>query len=450
MGTVRDFGVRGDGRTDDTANLQHAIRRCNGELIFPRGDYLITRTLAIPLSTVGRFRIRGEGGARVVMRGPGPAFHLIGTHRGTADPEDVTPATWDRERMPLIDDIEILGGHDNADGIRLERTIQATIRGVLIRRCRHGVHLVTRNRNVLIASCHIYENRGIGIYLDRVNLHQIVIEGNHISYCKQGGIRIEGSEIRNLQICSNDIEYNYDINADSSADVLLDCRNGTVREGTLVGNTIQARRSPNGANVRLLGAGRDNPNQVGLWAITGNLIGSQSTVVDLQSCRGVAVSGNSIYSGYERSLVIEHSDQVVIEGNSIDHNPEYRGASTDQVVVRNSCNVNICGLLLQHTLEAAVPAEASIEVQGCENINVTGCQLINARVRGVRIRRTRVARIADCTIRGRAADSTYRGPIEVGEGCERLMIVHNLLGRGSDGERGLPDGAGVFEGNVWL
>ena len=42
------------------------------------------------------------------------------------------------------------------------------------------------------------------------------------------GIRISKSEIRNIQICGNDIEYNHDPQAEQSADVFFDCREGTV------------------------------------------------------------------------------------------------------------------------------------------------------------------------------------------------------------------------------
>src|SRR5262249_22180463 len=235
--------------------------------------------------------------------------------------------------------------------------------GVLIRRCRHGVHLANRARNVLLADCHIYDNRGVGVFLDRVNLHQTNIIGSHISYCKQGGIKIVRSEIRNLQISGNVIEYNFDPKAESSADVLFDCREGTVREGTLVGNTIQASLSPGGANVRFLGAGRDDPSAVGLFAITGNLIGSQHTALHLVAARGLAVTANAISRGYPYALRAEDCEHLVIGPNSIDHTPEYRGRSTDQVVFRRCRNVTLTGLVLQHTREASAEAEASVELR---------------------------------------------------------------------------------------
>ncbi len=448
MSIVTDFGAKGDGKTDDTAALSHAIQRGDGQLVFPRGEYLIAQPLYIPLEQFGRLSISGEGGtAKLVMTGPGPAIHLVGTHQRTALPEQFADGVWQKERMPTVADLEIAGRHPQADGIRIEGAMQPTLRGLLIRRCRHGIHLVNRDRNVLIADCHIYDNAGVGILLDRVNLHQTNIHGNHISYCKQGGIKIVASEVRNIQICSNDIEYNHDLKAETSADVLFDCRKGTVREGTIVGNTIQAVNSPGGANVRLVGVGKNDPNAVGLLAITGNLIGSQETAIHLNACRGVVISGNSIYSGYQRSIWAEDSEHLVIGSNSIDHNPEYKGKSTDALVLKNCRNVNVTGLLLQHTREAEVEPEASIDIHDCQNVSMTGCQVLNARTRGVLLRGSNVVRIADCTLRGRGGDGNYQTAIEVDAACRQIMVVNNFLGKGARALQ-LPPERGMAAGNI--
>jgi hypothetical protein len=449
MSNVREFGAKGDGKTDDTAAISHAIQQGDGRVVFPQGDYLISRPLYVPLERFGRITIQGHGGtAKLIMAGPGPAIHLVGTHRRNALPANVAEGTWRKERMPTVQGLEIEGRHPEADGIRIDGAMQPTLQGLLIRQCRHGIHLLSRDRNVLIADCHIYDNRGVGIFLDRLNLHQINIHGNHISYCKQGGIRIVSSEIRNLQICSNDIEYNYDLKAETSADVLFDCREGTVREGTIVGNTIQAVKSPGGANVRFLGAGKDHPNAVGLFAITGNLLGSQETVLHLQACRGVTVSGNCIYSGYRHALLAEDSEHLVIGPNSLDHNPEYRGNSTDLVVLQRCRNVVLTGLVQQHTKPADGDAPASIELRDCHTVSVTGCQIVQARTRGIWVRGSSVVRVADCTIRGGKDDKTFRSAVSVDEASSLVVVSNNFLGKGSDSDLQLPRDAGTASGNI--
>jgi hypothetical protein len=449
MTSVRDFGARGDGKTDDTEAIHHALQKSPAGLLFPRGDYVISKPLYVSLEANGRLALAGDGGtARLLMRGPGPAIYLAGSHRRTAQPSDFQEKVWQRERMPTVSGLEIVGQHAQADGVRLEATMQATLTGLLIRRCRHGIHLTSRDRNVIIADCHVYDNSGVGVLLDRVNLHQINIHGNHISYCKQGGIVVRGSEVRNIQICSNDIEYNFDLKSEQSHDVFFDCREGTVREGTIVGNTIQASRSPGGANVRLTGVGKNDPSAVGLLAITGNLLGSQETVLHLVSCRGVIVSGNAIYSGYRWSLVAEDAEHLVVNGNSIDHNPEYRGKSTDQLVLRRCRNVNLTGVLMQHTREAEQEVEASIVLEECRNLNMTGCQILGARGRGIVVHSGGVVRVADCTIRPRDGDDTFRAAVEVDGEARQVMVTNNFLAKGKDGTLKMPAEAGTTAGNV--
>jgi hypothetical protein len=89
-----------------------------------------------------------------------------------------------------------------------------------------------------------------------------------------------------------------------------------------------------------------------------------------------------------------------------------------------------------------------MEVRECQNVSITGCQIINGRVRGVSVADSSVVRIADCTIRGRAGDETFRRALGIGPGCRQVMVVNNFLGRGSDGPFMLPDGLGSASGNV--
>src|SRR5262245_9476195 len=125
MTNVHDFGARGDGTTDDTAAITHAIQRGDGELVFPRGNYLISRPIYVALPQQGRLSIHGSGGtAKLLMTGVGPALHLVGSHRRSALPEHFEDDVWRKERMPMIRDLEIEGRHAEADGIRLEGTMQ--------------------------------------------------------------------------------------------------------------------------------------------------------------------------------------------------------------------------------------------------------------------------------------------------------------------------------------
>jgi len=437
MSQLNHFGAKGDGKADDTAAIQHFIEQCDGHVALPRGDYRITKPLEIDLSRLGRTAISGAGGiASLIMDGPGPAIRLIGTHAGSADPDSFKPGVWAMERMPTVSAIEIVGAHDEADGIELTGTMQPTLSGVFIRQCRYGVHLVKRNRNVLIADSHIYHGRGpaIGIYFDGVNLHQTNIVGCHISYCRHAGIKIQRSEIRNLQITGCDIEYNFDETAPDSADVWIDARESTVREGTIASCTIQAKRSPGGANVRIEGSDDAASRKAGLWTIAGNVIQSQETNLLLRSCRGVVVTGNSFCSGYERNIVIEKCRNIVVGSNTLDYNPDYKGDRVDGITVRGSSGINLSGLIVESARAGTAESGGAIEVFDSSEIAIANCQVFDPVHRGLHLDGVRNAQVSNCAVLCRQPQATMREAVLLRRTSRDVLLPGNLLARGTAGD----------------
>jgi len=234
--TVRDFGAVGDGKADDTIAFQRAVDSGGGDILIPGGIYRLTESIVVDLDSNGPMSIVGQGTARIIMTGAGPAFKLIGTHDGTASPMTVKENVWRNQRMPIICGLEIIGTHQQACGIEAAGTMHAVFSKMLIRKALHGIQLTRRNRNVIISDCHIYENRGVGIYLDHVNLHQINVGNSHISYNSGGGIVQRAGDVRNLQIGNCDIEANMDEDSRKAgsqksppaANVLIDATGGTI------------------------------------------------------------------------------------------------------------------------------------------------------------------------------------------------------------------------------
>jgi polygalacturonase len=380
--TVLDFGAKGDGKADDTAAIQELIDAKVGSLRFPAGSYRITRTLVVDLDKVGFTSFVADGTARLMMAGSGPAIRFIGTHAGSADPGQFKANVWDRQRMPVVEGLAIHGEHEEADGIEAKGTMQITLRGVHIRNCRHGVHLVERNRNVLIDGCHIYENRGIGVFYDHVNLHQSNISASHISYCKQGGVVVRGGDVRNIHIAGCDIEGNMDRNGPPSANVLLDCADGSVAEVAITGCTIQhTKEAPESANIRILGngfadrRGQRMPFNCGNVTIGDNVLSDVQTNIHLAGVRGVSITGNTFWQGYEHNLLVENSSHVVVGPNMMERNPLYGYTSEgkDNVVFRDSRDCTIQGLHLHNVINS----DAGLTIDKCQRMNITGCSILD-------------------------------------------------------------------------
>ncbi len=426
MGDVRNFGAAGDGQTDDTDAILHAVADGEGLVTFPRGVYRISRTVEIDLDRHGPLALNGSGGtARVIMTGSGPAFRFVGTHAGTGDPTSVQPRVSSVQRMPTVSSLVIEGAHPEADGIEFVGTMQATLEGVLLQKLRHGVRLYQRNRNVLISHCHIYQNRGIGIFLDQLNLHQINIIGCHISYNRLGGIRIERSEVRNLQITGNDIEYNnhrvHESEPEPTAEIYIDttAEGASIAEVTIASNTIQATPSPGGANIRILDNDENNVRP-GICAITGNIIGNQETNVHLQGCHDIVMSGNCIYSGTHRNLLIENSRMITLGSNSFRRHS--RNLYTGVKIVKSE-DVILQGCSFRDEEPAGQPTGASLlELEDCRRVQVNGCQFTNGVPFGIDVLRSHQVSIVGCNVAETRETPAAQGGIRFqGAGANNLI-----------------------------
>lgn len=435
---VKNFGARGDGKTDDTYAIRKAISGCTDGIIeFPRGNYRITQTILIDLSKNGPLGISSRGAsARITMAGEGPAFCFVGNHQGTADPASVKPEIWEKERMPLIDALEIVGLNPNADGIEIRNTLMPVFRALLIRNVRNGLHFTSRNRNVLINGCHIYNVSGIGIFLDHVNIHQMIISNSHISYCKKGGIKVLSSEIRDLEITGNDIEYNCDQTGTVSADIWIDCSHGgSVREGTISGNTIQAIPSPGGANIRFTGS-PDNVNKIGLWSITGNHISNQEVNIQLDHCRGINITGNSFIRGYDRHLIINDSRNVTVSANVFDHNDDYFTAglvSLGGISVDKGQNIILNDNIIDGAEYGAGEEGGAVVITNSREVSVSGCHIQNPKIHGIQIGNSANVQIVGCIIHEETNNLRMLAGIALSGSCPGTAVRNNNVSAGKNG-----------------
>jgi hypothetical protein len=427
MNDVRNFGAVGDGSADDTAAIQHAIEQGGGGLEFPPGDYRLTRPVVIDLDATGYSGIRGaHGSSRILMEGDGPAFRLIGTHTGTASPPSVQENVWERQRFPLIAGIEILGRHPEADGIELLRTMQSTVQNVLIRNCRHGIHLVERNRNFLLADSHIYDCHDSGVFFDHCNLHQVILSGNHISYCKRAGIRQLDGDVHNIQITGNDIEYNSGL-GEVSAEILLETGDGQTSEYTIASNTIQATRESPGANLWIRGARETPALHAKLIAVTGNVIGSRQHGVVIEDAARLTLTGNTIYDGIQRNVIFRRCQNFVLSSNFISTRPvRWNSTAIDGVTLSECANGVVQGNVLNDCQDGSPEPGGTIVLDRCEGVNVSGNQIGDPESCGIRVIGSRECLIQGNSVRGKTPLESGRA-IATDAASQNCLIQHNAV-----------------------
>ncbi|MDF1741789.1 MAG: right-handed parallel beta-helix repeat-containing protein [Verrucomicrobiales bacterium] len=392
---------------DRTREVEELRDAQNGNLVIPTGVYRITSTIELNLKQEKSAIVRPESGpVTLIMDGPGPAIHIKGSHEGSASPKSFQPATW-HERTPLVDGIEIVGNHPEAIGIALEQCMQPTLSRVSVRWCKHGIHLVNRNRNVAISDVHLYENSGIGLFLDDINLHQINVSNSHISYNRGGGIVVRDGNVRNLQITGCDIEANMpgDDSPTETANILLDVagsdgdRSRSIAEVAITGCTIQHssnyggaefdQLAPGGANIRILGKEIWPIDSV---TITGNVMSDTSLGVDIHTATDITLTGNNFFAPNPDFLHITDSKRVIVNGNTFNPRQFERPGG-----IRLS-NCDDC-ILSNNTFRALKADAGAILIKDSRGISLNDNILSESRS-GVRVQNSHRVMIKDWIVSG--------------------------------------------------
>ncbi len=421
---------------DSTATLQKMIDTSDGNLQLGKDKIVrITKPLVFDLSKYGAVAVKATQGVTIVMDGPGPALRFIGSHQGTAAPKSFKPATWN-ERMPIVSGIEILGNHVKADGIELTQTIGAVISSVSVRWCRHGIHVVKRNRNLLVSDCHLYENSGIGLYLDDVNLHQVIVGTCHISYNRQGGIVVRDGVVRNLQVSGCDIEGNMpgDETPTKTANILLDVsgspdtRSTSIAEVAITGCTIQHSANyggnnhktvaPGAANIRLAGKKIYPINSV---TISGNVLSDTATNIDINHAFDIAITGNNFFAPKPANMRVSHSQRVIVSGNTF--NP--RQFEQPGTIAFEDCADCI---IANSTLHKFATKAGALILDRCSGFTINGLNLSDCGS-GIVLLDTTDTTISSCRVT-RTADGA--ADISIKDGSKHILLLGNAFRGKSD------------------
>ncbi|MEQ1829471.1 MAG: right-handed parallel beta-helix repeat-containing protein [Pirellula sp.] len=438
--------IPNDGLQDASEQLQALINRGVGSIRLKKGVYKLERTVTIDLTKSGATSISGEGVATLKMYGKGPALSFRGSHSGTAAPESFKPTVLEMQRMPMVDGIEIIGAHTQANGIEADGTMQLSISRTTIRECQHGIHLVRLNRNILISDCHIYKNSGIGIFYDHVNLHQSNILGCHISYCTGGGIVSHGGNVRNVHIGTCDIESNMGPQAPPTANVWLDSTGGSIGEVAITGCTIQhSSKAPGCANIRIQGAGQDpslqrragrTTTREGNITIGNNVFSDIQTNIHIQDTRGVTITGNTFWEGFELDLLIERSSNVVVGLNNFDRNPRYLVNGFDNAE-KNGIMFRDCDdcILSNNSIAGVWRQAAAVQFSNCNRCNIAGNSILDSDGSGLRLESVRNSLVTGNIIRDdRDQPKKSDSPSIVTKGSNENTITANVLGNGHKDE----------------
>ncbi len=271
------------------------------------------------------------------------------------------------------------------------------------------------------------------------------ITGNHISYNRLGGIRLERSEVRNLQITGNDIEYNnhaeHGTEPEPTAEIYVDVAGkNSVNEVTVASNTIQATPSEGGANI-LIRDDKQEGQRPGLWTITGNIIGNQVNNIHMIGCRGILISGNCIYSAANRNILLEQCELITIGTNNFRRHTPSLGCGV-RLVDSSDCILESC-----QSVDDAETGQASgaslLELEGCQRISVQGCHFLDGVPAGIDVSDSSDVSITNCLVTDRRTPARSEHLIRFSGKGKANQLRGNRLGHSGGPALSLADEANV-------
>jgi parallel beta-helix repeat protein len=340
---IKDFGARGDGKTDDTRALLAAIREAEaseGTIYFPTGEYCI-HPVKLPshITLLGnsawayanKDRKDDDYAGRTVisaLSGDARALFDLGSERGTR----IVGLTLDGRKLGetmhgvyarhagcdqyiCIEDCRV---HNfSGSGIRLERCWVFSVRRCLIMyNGEHGVDC-TGGYDGWIIDCQLTANRGAGLFarghapegmdeeekaaIKFFGTASVMVTANRVEWNRQGGIILNGSNSMQITGCS--IDHNFG-------------------PGIMITNSTA--NTVSGCMVRSNGVDRE---------------GDMCSQILLQDCKGTAVTGNTIWGWFTRR---EYTDDFSypyygiivknLEGSVVSQNALYHSSSREGVL----------------------------------------------------------------------------------------------------------------------
>ena len=313
----------GDGVADDTTALQAIVNSGMSVKLPADLTIKISSTIVIDPSICAMF---DGGNSTIVISGDITAFQVLGslTASMTANPNTLPAKIVDKEGGFTFCNCKIQG-EENGTAIELNGAFKTTVRNCYLHHLKTGIEIKNQCRDIEITGNQIYGVQLYGIHIDStVNLHQININDNIISYAIYCIYFDKPKYIANVQIAGNDIEISSypTTNIGISRCIMVDCDTDdttlttSIYEIEITGNTIQGHNQSD-AIIQFTG-GVNKTRVISDVNITGNHISnSNDALIKLDCVSNINICGNTVKTCTNYAIVLGESCMIInIVGNT--------------------------------------------------------------------------------------------------------------------------------------
>ena len=338
----------------DTQAIQFAFNESDNNIVeFESGKtYVVDKTILVDAD-----KVKGVDGNNATVKGnfnDDFVFEINGSFRtGSTGVASQTEASYNSFNS-YFERLRITGYNDKLpSGISLNNVIMYNIENNTIYKVKYGIVVGSRTRNLIVSKNHIYNTEQDNIFFNNSDLHQLIINDNHLSYGKNN-VRFMGGNLANIVINGNSFETSvsdYFTHENSIIRFELLPGEGITYRGlfevvVISGNNLQSHHT-NNKNLIDIDAMEVDKNECRMNDLTivgnhvGNCSGNGVSSIALKGVDGANITGNTIM-GYPtsyglHSILLEGINKKInISANNLDKPVFWENATIDKMVINGN------------------------------------------------------------------------------------------------------------------
>jgi hypothetical protein len=152
--------------------------------------------------------------------------------------------------------------------------------------------------------------------------------------------------------------------------------------------------------------------------------------LDIQNARGVTITGNTFWEGFDHDLLVIDSSHIVVTGNNFDRNPRYLVNGFDNAE-KNGLTFQRCSdcVLSGNLVSGVTQKPCAVEVTEGRRFSITNNSILDSDGIGLLLSNLTASLVSDNLIRDdRAADKRSKAPSLKIVGGNDNLIGSNLKG----------------------
>ena len=322
--SVKTFGAKGDGVTDDSAAFNTALKNLNGRILFvPKGTYIIKETILIPSNTA----IAGDGETSILKACNG--FPVGDDILKIYNQSNISITNIAVDGNSAINNKA--AGHSHIDGVHLLDIWNAS--NITVEKCHFkdniysAIRLINGNTNSVIRKC-TFRNLDCGVIaLGAGNVTGLTIDG-----CAFNGH--DNSESISLFGTGHysDITISNNIMKNKKVGHAIYCAKGTIDNIKILNNQL----FDNCYSIKL--------DRVNTATIAGNYINNSNSLntnggkgIMVTNCSNIEIYSNTVTKTCAQAIYILASSNVNVYSNSV-VNCGYLSPDFIAVDIRGACS----------------------------------------------------------------------------------------------------------------